>query len=116
MVKRKNHAANILCTLIFGPVGLMYAERWVGFVAAALFFLSGGIFLGMDTTSLSGGVSSSQISLLTDNWGIVFGVWLVPMVIGAIIVKYHNEDVQEHEFGIERRHRELLQALQNQRL
>lgn len=112
---RKSQIASFICTLIFGPLGVLYSSIWIGCVVVAFYIVGAGVFLGVDTSSASSSLANAGMSII-GQFG--FGgllAWCVPILIGAAVVKYHNEDVAEYEAVIDGRHRELLQALQRQR-
>lgn len=110
---RKSHAANVICTLLFGPLGLLYASIWQGLVVFTLYVILGLGFLARDNTDIASSLSLAGLGFVGQlGWGGVIA-WLAPMILGALVVNDHNEDVKEYDSEVEQRHQELLEAMRN---
>lgn len=87
-MKKKSHGANILLTLLFGPLGLLYASAWQA------------VILTVVTIGLASVASVTGVLV----------VWGLCILLGASAVKKHNDAIILREDKEERRHQELLDA------
>ena len=100
----KSQAANVLLTLFFGPLGLLYAS-----VKEAIFFILFFIVLAIYSIATTENVIDFGLKLFT--YGSI--LYLASIVRGVVLVNQHNREVAKYREAVaNNRHVEQLEAIE----
>lgn len=87
-MQKKSMSTNVLLTVLFGPLGLLYASAWQGAV------------LTIVALYLSGAMMFTGLLIL----------WVLSLVLGVSAVRARNYAIDKREALEERRHQEIVAA------